>query len=180
MWELLDVKIARVHELDQLLADPAVLSDGQLYQRYAKERASLGSFVGIHARVAPVRRGIEEAEAIISQPAADPELTKLADHELKILTPQLEALRRELEELLLEDNPDAHRNVVIEIRAGTGGLEASLFAADLYRMYTRYAAAQGWAVELLSSSTSEAGGFKEVIFGMSGTAAGRTASIGTT
>ena len=70
--------------------------------------------------------------------------------------------------MLLGEDPDAARNGVVEIRAGTGGLEASLFAADLYRMYTRYAAARGWAVELLSSSASEAGGFKEVVFGVSG------------
>jgi len=77
-------------------------------------------------------------------------------------------LEREIEDLLLEDDPDADKNIIIEIRAGTGGQEASLFAADLFRMYSKYAAGQGWSVETLSSSVSEAGGFKEIVFGVNG------------
>ena len=168
MWDFLEPRLRRIRELDQMLADPKVLADGEQYQRYAKERAALAPFLEIHERYQQVQRQIQEAQAILSQPATEPELTKLAEHELKTLSCQLEELRKQLEELLIEENPDAHRNVVIEIRAGTGGLEASLFAVDLYRMYTRYAAVQGWGTELLSSSVSEAGGFKEVIFGVSG------------
>ena len=168
MWDAVEARIRRARELEQLLSDPQVLADRPRYQRYAKERAALAPFVELHARYQRLQRGMDEAQALLKQPGTDRELRGMAEQELRALAQQVEAVRRQAEELLVAEDPDAHRNAVVEIRAGTGGLEASLFAADLYRMYTKYAAAQGWATELLSSSTSEAGGFKEVIFGVSG------------
>ena len=92
----------------------------------------------------------------------------MAKEELLGLKKKRPGLEKGIEELLLEDDPDADKNIIVEIRAGTGGQEASLFAADLFRMYSKYAAAQGWKAEMLSSSLSEAGGFKEVVFGVDG------------
>lgn len=168
MWDALETRARRARELEQLLSDPTVLADGTLYQRHAKERAALAPFVALAGRVERIRQGLAELEHLLAQPSTERELREMAAAEQRALTPQLEACRKELEEMLLEEDPDAARNAVVEIRAGTGGLEASLFAADLYRMYTRYAAARGWSVELLSSSASEAGGFKEVVFGVAG------------
>lgn len=167
MGEALETRVRRARELEQLLSDPQVLANGALYQRYAKERARLGPFVELAERRARLEQGIREAQAL-ARAGGERELREMAEHELATLTGELDQVHRQLEERLLEENPDAERNAVVEIRAGTGGLEASLFAADLYRMYTRYAASQGWATELLSSSVSEASGFKEVIFGVEG------------
>ena len=168
MWDILEARVHRARELDQLLSDPRVLADRAVIQRVAKERAALASFVQLFERYEALQKGMAQAQELLKQPSVDPELMRMAEHELETLTREREALGSELEKLLIEEDPDTHRNAVVEIRAGTGGLEASLFAADLYRMYNRYAAAQGWTVELLSSSVSEAGGFKEVIIGISG------------
>ena len=168
MWDALEARLRRARELEQQLSDPAVLADRQRYQRFAKERAALAPFLALGTRYERLTRQRQEAEALLAHASTDAELRAMARQELAAVTEQLEALRQEAEAALLEEDPDAQRNAVMEIRAGTGGLEASLFAADLYRMYTRYAAAQGWATELLSSSVSEAGGFKEVIFGIAG------------
>ncbi len=168
MWDALEARLRRARELEQLLSDPTVLADRQRYQRYAKERAALAPFLALGTRYEQLTRQRQEAEGLLAQPSTDAELRAMAQQELAAATQRLAALQQEAEGALLEEDPDAERNAVMEIRAGTGGLEASLFAADLYRMYTRYAAAQGWATELLSSSVSEAGGFKEVIVGIAG------------
>ena len=168
MWEALESRARRARELETLLSDPSVLANGALYQRYAKERAALTPFIALAERVARLRQGLEEADHLLAQPGTERELREMAAAERQAAAASLDECRRQMEELLLEEDPDAARNAVVEIRAGTGGLEASLFAADLYRMYTRYAAARGWVVERLASSASEAGGFKEVVFDVSG------------
>ncbi|MBI4313317.1 MAG: peptide chain release factor 1 [Candidatus Omnitrophica bacterium] len=168
MWDILKARTARAREIEQLLADPRILNNGQLYQRYAKERAALDPFLELESRHQHIAKGLEETRQLLAHCGTDLELRAMAQQEAGHLGERLKAVERELEELLLEDDPDANKNAVVEIRAGTGGLEATLFASDLYRMYSRYAASQGWATELLSNSPSEAGGFKEIIFGISG------------
>ena len=171
MRQLVETRARRARELESLMIDPAILADRPRYQRYAKERAALEPFVALWARHERLERQISQARAVLTQAGADRELKTLAEGEIQHAEEQLAALQQETEALLAAEDPDAQRDAVVEIRAGTGGLEASLFAADLYRMYTKYATAQGWTVELLSTSTSEAGGFKEVIFGVSGAGA---------
>ncbi len=105
----------------------------------------------------------------MTKKAQEQDFVELAKQELSELRGRKTATETALEELLFEEDPDANKNIIVEIRAGTGGLEASLFASDLFRMYSKYAAGQGWKVETLSLSPSEAGGFKEVIFGITGT-----------
>ncbi|MBI4227200.1 MAG: PCRF domain-containing protein, partial [Candidatus Omnitrophica bacterium] len=168
MWDALETRARRARELEQRLADPAVLANSALYQRYAKERAALAPFIELYEQYRDVQGKLAQAREILEHPDSDQELRREAEAEKAAQGARLEILREELEPLFIEDDPEGLRNAIVEIRAGTGGLEASLFATDLYRMYTRYAAARGWTVELLSSSASEAGGFKEIIFGVSG------------
>lgn len=168
MWDIVQARADRARVLEQLLAAPETLASGQLYQRYAKERAALEPFLKLESEHAQVAKGIEETKQLLSHAGIDLELKAMAQQEASHLAERLKMLEHQLEELLLEDDPDATKNAIVEIRAGTGGLEASLFASDLYRMYTRYAASLGWTTELLSTSSSEAGGFKEVVFGISG------------
>src|SRR3990167_2224994 len=128
MWEALESRARRARELETLLSDPSVLANGALYQRYAKERAALTPFIALAERVAHLRQGGERGE--------------MAAAGRRAAASSLAECRRQMEELLLEEDPDAARNAVVEIRAGTGGLEASLFAAAPYRMYTPHPAAR--------------------------------------
>ncbi len=166
MWDpaAFGERYARAKQLEGLLSSPEVLANSQRYQQLARELAALAPFIQLRERYERLQRELAVARAILKEVGQDRDL----EADVEQWEQQLKAVQREVEALLLGEDPDAARNGVVEIRAGTGGLEASLFAADLYRMYTRYAAARGWAVELLSSSASEAGGFKEVVFGVSG------------
>ncbi len=142
---------------------------GGNYQRaaeLARERADLGPLVEKARLYRQTRRRIDEAHALIE--GDDEELAALARAELDELEPQVEPLEKEVKALLLPKDPRDNRNVIMEIRAGTGGEEAGLFAADLFRMYTRYAERKGWKVEVLSQNDTGVGGLKEVIFEIKG------------
>ncbi len=168
MFEALEARVKRYEELERFIADPKVMADTSNYQRYTKELASLRAIVEKYREYKKVdeeTRGIEE---MLKKKAHEPDFVELAKEELVELKKKKPEIEKEVEDLLLEDDPDADKNIIVEIRAGTGGLEASLFAANLYRMYSRHAAKQGWKVEILSSSPSEAGGFKEVVFAIEG------------
>lgn len=169
MYEALEVKLKRYNELERLISEPKIISDTLAYQRYTRELASLKEIVGKYKEYKKADEDIRELEELLKKKAHEADFAELAKEELSDLKNKKAASERSIEELLLEDDPDADKNIIIEIRAGTGGLEASLFAADLYRMYSRYAVGQGWKVEMLSSSPSEAGGFKEVVFAIEGT-----------
>lgn len=172
MFEALETRLKRYEELEKMVTDPKVIGDSSAYQRHTKELASLRNIVSKYREYKKVDAEIGELEDLLkkrSQDApADAELAEMAKEELLGLKKKRPELEKEIEELLLEDDPDADKNIIVEIRAGTGGQEASLFAADLFRMYSKYAASQGWKSEMLSSSISEAGGFKEVVFGIDG------------
>ncbi len=159
--KLRDIEI-RHRELEGLLSDPQVVSKQGLYQKYAKEHAELADLVETIRRYEKIRQRIQEYKEFIA--GSDEELKSIAREEM----PQLQQEQLELEEkikiLLLPKDPNDEKNVFLEIRAGTGGDEASLFAADLFRMYARYAEAQGWRVEVVSSSSASGlGGYKEII-----------------
>jgi peptide chain release factor 1 len=167
MWDALKKVEARHEELTRLLSDPAVSSDPRKLRDLSKERAQLEPTIRAHAEYRRVESTLrDDREAIAS---GDPELAELARAEIPELEQRLAALEAELQKLLVPRDPDDDKNVIVEIRAGTGGAEASLFAADLYRMYTKHAERKAWKQEILSTSPSEVGGFKEIIFQLSGT-----------
>jgi len=153
----------RYHELAQLLADPAVFADPELVQRYAKERAGLAEIVDRYEALQRLERTIRETEAMAKDGGTESELRALVAQELEELHRKRTSSESELATLLTPKDPRDQKSVFIEIRAGTGGEEAALFAADLMRMYTKYAEQRGWRVELITSSPTGLGGFKEVI-----------------
>jgi peptide chain release factor 1 len=153
---------ARYDELTQQLADPEVVSDSKRYQKTAKAHAELGELVEKFREYKDLERGIAETKAMLRE-ESDVELKTMAEEELAGLEDRLAKCEHELKLLLLPKDPNDERNVILEIRAGTGGDEAALFVAHIFRMYTRYAEAQRWRVEILSSNSTGIGGFKEVI-----------------
>jgi peptide chain release factor 1 len=164
MWPALDAKLTRFRELEDQLADPAVAADPARFGQVAKEHGALAKVAKPYLEFRAVEVAINEAEGL----AADPELGPMAEEELATLRPRREALRAKLEDLLLVDPAEDFDRLILEIRAGTGGDEAALFAGDLFEMYSRYARAQGWGVEEITSSPGEAGGFKEVVLSVRG------------
>lgn len=157
--EKLQTFTRRQDEIDQLMCDPAVLGDPKRLNELNRERSQLLPLVAAFKKWSDVKRQIAEDHEALD----DPELGPLAREELPLLEKQLEILEREIQILLLPKDPNDEKNTIIEIRAGAGGEEAALFAADLFRMYSRFAERVGWRVELLSKSEAAAGGFKEII-----------------
>lgn len=149
----------RYEELNLELADPQVVSDRERFARLTKEHAELHEVVEAYRSCQALKNQAEEAEELLG----DPELGELAAEDLKEARERLAEAEENLRLLLIPKDPLDAKNVILEIRAGTGGEEAGLFAADLFRMYTRYAELKGWGVELLSSNATEIGGFKEVV-----------------
>jgi peptide chain release factor 1 len=153
---------ARYDELTNELANPEVVSDSKRYQKTAKSHAELGELVAKFREYKDLERGISETKGMVRE-ETDPELKAMAEEELAGLEERLAKCETDLKLLLLPKDPNDERNVILEIRAGTGGDEAALFVADVFRMYSRYAEAQRWRVEILSSNPTGIGGFKEVI-----------------
>jgi peptide chain release factor 1 len=151
----------RLEEVSALLADPTVIGSQDRFRSLSREYAELEPLVACYRRYQTADAGRREAEAMLDD--GDPELRALAHDEVARLTADRDSIEGELQRLLLPRDPADERNLFLEIRAGTGGDEAALFAGDLYRMYGRYAETQGWDVEVLSASPGEHGGFKEVI-----------------
>lgn len=169
MFEKLKEKKKRYQELEKELSSLELLSDREKYKVKAKEYAVLKQMIAAYDQYSALEKEKNDLTNIIDEEDPKSEYSILAQNELTVVQNALFDKVKELEELLLsEDNEDYKRNVIMEIRAGTGGVEASLFAADLYKMYTKYAASKGWKTSLISSSESEMGGMKEVIFSIEG------------
>jgi peptide chain release factor 1 len=166
VWTALKRVESRFAELERMLADPAVVGDPRKLRDLAKERAQLEGTIRAIAEYRAFEKTLHEDRAALE--AGDPELAELARAEIPELEERLDRLAHELQKRLVPRDPDDDRNVIVEIRAGTGGAEASLFASDLYRMYSRHGERKGWKQEVLSTSPSEVGGFKEIIFQLSG------------
>ncbi|RYZ05530.1 MAG: peptide chain release factor 1 [Myxococcales bacterium] len=149
----------RFREVEQLLCDPKTLSEPQALTALNRERAQLLPVTEAFGKWTYLTKQIADDEDALS----DPELGPLAEQELPELKEKLETLEREIQILLLPRDPNDERNTILEIRAGTGGEEAALFAGDLFRMYTRFAETRGWRVEIMNTSDAAAGGIKEVI-----------------
>lgn len=160
--EIQNIK-ARYDELTHKLADPAVLTDPNKLKEVAKERGGLEEIVETWNEYSAVAQNVADDEQIIGS-SKDQELVAIARGEVEELRAKLDVLDRQLRELLVPKDPNDERNVIVEIRAGTGGEEAALFASDLSRMYMKYAESRGWKVEIMDTSPTGVGGFKEIIF----------------
>jgi peptide chain release factor 1 len=158
---------ARFHELEQLLADEQVVSNQTQYGKLAKEFAVLSSLMEHAREYWKLEAQVQELQDILRN-KAEADLKEIAQSELADFEPRLESLSRYLTDYFDPSKNEPDKDIIIEIRAGTGGLEASLFAADLYRMYTKYADKKSWTLELMSYADTEAGGVKEVVFSLSG------------
>jgi peptide chain release factor 1 len=163
MLKKLDAVTEKYDELTRLLADPSVAADHQKYQRYSKERADIEEIVQHYRSYRNVLDQIGDAEDISQDKSADPELRAMADAELKDLQEKAIRMEQELRLMLVPKDPRDEKNIFLEIRAGAGGDEAGLFAAELFRMYSRYAEKRRWKLTLLDMSTTGVGGVKEVI-----------------
>ena len=162
MFERLEQIEARYEELTQALASPEVINDSAKYQKTAKSHSELVPVVEKFREFKDLKRGIEESKTMVAS-EDDAEMRAYAQEELANLEKRLVGVEEELKFLLLPKDPNDEKNVVLEIRAGTGGDEATLFAAEVFRMYTRFAESKRWKVEVLSTSESGVGGLKEVI-----------------
>ena len=151
----------RFDELTQQMADPALIADGDKYRKVTKEQAELSEIVGKYREWKSAEDSLSQARPMLQE--KDPELRVMAEEEVTRLEPELARIEEEIKVLLLPKDPKDEKNVVLEIRAGTGGDEATLFAAEVFRMYSRYAESQKWKIEVMSSSESAVGGLKEVI-----------------
>ena len=157
---------ARFEELNLLLADPDVLSDHRKIEEYGRERAALEGIVKIYRAHRETESALADARALLEDD--DDEMQQLGRDEERRLNPELEDLTQQLKVALLPKDPADERNVIVEIRSGAGGDEAGLFAADLFRMYQRYAERQKWRVEILNTSLAHSGGYKEITFELTG------------
>ncbi|GAM09548.1 peptide chain release factor 1 [Geobacter sp. OR-1] len=154
----------RFEELEALLSDPAVIANQPEFRRFSREHNDLTPLVQAYRRHRKVLEDIEGNRELLS----DPDMKEMAEEELQALEEQQEQLENEIKVLLLPKDPNDSKNVILEIRAGTGGDESALFAGDLFRMYSRFAEKNRWKVEMLSCSESERGGYKEVIAAIEG------------
>jgi peptide chain release factor 1 len=159
--------VSKFDELTEQLGDEQVLRDPSLYQKVAKERSDMEEVVGVARRILEMTHTIEDNRGVVSA-GDDAELVELAKAELEELEPELEELREKFRMLMVPKDPNDSKNTIVEIRAGTGGEESGLFVADLLRMYTRFIEKKSWKMELLGSSETGIGGFKEVIFLVTG------------
>src|SRR5471030_2414354 len=162
MFERLSQVETRYDELTRALASPELMNDSQKYQKTAKAHSEISDIVEKYREYKDLKRGIEESKAMLAD-ESDAEMRAYAQEELARLGERLTQVESDLKVLLVPKDPNDDKNVVLEIRAGTGGDEATLFAAEMFRMYSRYAEGQRWKVEVLSTSESGVGGLKEVI-----------------
>ena len=157
----------RYEEIGYLLSSPEIISNQDKFRTLSKEYSELEDVAAAYTSYEQAQQDLEEAKALASD--LDPEMRAMGEEEVESSRERLEALEADIEILLLPKDPDDGRNVIVEVRAGTGGDEAAIFAGDLYRMYTRFAETQGWRSELMTASDGEHGGYKEVIVRISGT-----------
>ncbi len=156
----------RFGELEEQLADPSLVKDQKRFQQVAKEHAELAPVIKAYHEYRRLEKELEENRELLRD--KDPEIAALAKAEIETLSDALEETEKRLKLLLLPKDPNDEKNVILEIRAGTGGDEAALFAADLFRMYSRYAERQGWRIEVMSANATGIGGYKEIIASISG------------
>jgi peptide chain release factor 1 len=168
MFERLNQIEARYEELNQALASPETMNDSSMYQKTAKAHSEIAPMAEKYREYKELTRGIADSRVLLAD-EKDPEMRAYAQEELNQLEKRVVEVEQELKVLLVPKDPNDEKNVILEIRAGTGGDEATLFADEMFRMYSRYAETMGWKVEVLSTSESGVGGLKEVIALIEGT-----------
>lgn len=167
MLERLNFIEGKYEELSRKISDPSVMSDQKEWQKLCKEHSELEAVVTKYREYKKAQEDIEDNKEML-QTESDREMREMVQEELKELTQKVEEFQEELKILLLPKDPNDDKNVFIEIRGGAGGEEAALFAANLFRMYTRYAERKGWKAEVMSANETDIGGFKEVVFMLKG------------
>jgi peptide chain release factor 1 len=167
MIEQLEKLEKRFDELTHQMASPEVLADPRQIQALAKERAGMEELVGKYVDYKATIKSLEETQAMLSD-GLDEEMVLMAKEEIKVLQEKKTRLDEELKEALIPKDPDAEKDVIMEIRGGTGGDEAAIFAADLFRMYSRYAQLKRWDIEIINLSEGGGGGYKEIVFEVKG------------
>lgn len=167
MLDKLSALEEKYEELSALIANPEVMADMGRWQQYVKSHADLAGVVGAYKEYKKADKEIKETQTILSE-ESDGELLAMAQSELEQLLKLKSDLEQQLKVLLLPKDPNDEKNVIMEIRAGTGGEEAALFASDLFRMYARFAENQGWKTEIMSANYTDIGGFKEVVVNVEG------------
>jgi peptide chain release factor 1 len=167
MFDKVEKMVERVQEVQQLLSDPAVMADQRRFRDLGRELRSLEPIVEAYQKYKKASNDYRGSKELLES-VSDPELKAMAQEEYDTLKVQLVGLEETLKELLVPEDPNDTKNFIMEIRGGTGGEEAALFASDLHRMYTRYAERKGWKVELMDWNETGKGGFKEVVFAVSG------------
>ncbi|MFQ6077873.1 MAG: peptide chain release factor 1 [Thermodesulfobacteriota bacterium] len=166
MEQMLEEVEQRFVQLDEMLGDPEIIKDQKRLHRIAKEHADLRKVVDYYRKLKRLEAEIEENRHLLSE--KDEEIKKLAKEEINELTREREKVERELRNSLIPKDPNDEKNILLEIRAGTGGDEAGLFAADMFRMYAKFAEMNGWKVDILSRNFTGVGGFKEIIASIEG------------
>lgn len=151
----------RFLEIEKMLSDPAVVQDREAYQKYAREHSDLNEVVGVFRDYKKTVKDLNDSMELLEE--GEPEIRELAKSEIEVLTARKKNLVEDLKTLLAPSDPNDEKNVILEIRAGTGGEEAALFGSNLFRMYSRYAENRNWKVEILSHHTTGVGGLKEII-----------------
>jgi peptide chain release factor 1 len=167
MNERLDSLLRRYDELNQITQDPALARDMKKYREVMKEYSQLGEIASVNEDLKELSQQLEDARSM-AQNEKDPEMKELAREELRELETKQKIADDRLKFLLVPHDPLDEKDIIMEIRAGTGGEEAALFASDLYRMYSRFAETKNWKFEIMNSSETELGGFKEIVFSVSG------------
>lgn len=167
MFDRLEAVVARYEAINQMLTDPEVLQDPKRLAELSKESSDLEETVNTYRAYKETEEGLTEAKAMLRE-RLDPEMEELVKAEIEELTEKKERLEGELKRLLLPKDPNDEKNVIMEIRGAAGGEEAALFAAELFRLYTRYAERQRWKLELIDANYTDLGGVKEIIFSITG------------
>jgi len=170
MFEKLQAIEDRCQELEQSISDPAIISRQNEWRKLTKEHARISDIVAAYRQYKVVEQELREAKEMLRE-GAEEEMSRFLKEEVEENSAKKEALAQKLRVLLLPRDPNDEKSVIVEVRAGTGGEEAALFAGDLLRMYTRYAERQGWKTEILNTSSTDIGGFKEVVFAIEGNGA---------
>ena len=154
-------------DLNKQLSNPKVIADQEKFQQLAKRHSEIAKTVQLYHKYKDIEKEIEE-NSQLKKGENNSEMTEMIEEEINLLTPQREKIKKELYELLYPEDPRNKKDIIVEIRAGAGGDEAALFVGDMFRMYSRFAERNHWKVEIINSNITEIGGFKEIIFGISG------------
>lgn len=167
MIEKLEKVEEHFDELERMISDPAVIADQKKWRELTKEHSRLANTVAAFRRYKDVEKQLADAKVMLKE-TKDPEFKDMVEQEIDALTGEKEKIWEDLRVMLLPKDPNDEKNVIMEIRAGTGGDEAAIFAGDLFRMYSRYTERQGWKMEVMDSHPNDLGGFKEIIFAVNG------------